>query len=202
MKALNFMTDEELVKVYRHGQNEAFEELLFRYKDRVFTYIYNITHDRDLADDIFQETFIKVISTIKHGRYNDSGKFIAWVSRIAHNLIIDHFRKSNGKNIISNDDNVDYDLLNNAKLCDYNIQDTYIYEATLDEVAKLMDYLPENQKEIVYMRFYKDMSFKDIADSKNISINTALGRMRYAILNMRKLAHDKTIAGDLIDMMS
>ena len=196
MKLLQSLTDEELVKSYEQGCNQAFEVLLLRHKDRLFGYIFNITRNRDLTDDIFQETFIKVITNIKQGRYVDSGKFFAWMSRIAHNLVIDHYRRTESENTFSNDDNEEYDVLNNAKLYDDNIQDCIVYEETLKDMVKLLDLLPESQRSIVEMRFYKDLSFKKIAELQNISINTALGRMRYAILNLRKLATEKNLLSD------
>lgn len=196
MKLLQSLTDEQLVKSYEQGNNKAFEVLLLRHKDRLFGYIFNITRNRDLTEDIFQETFIKVITNIKKGRYTDSGKFFAWTSRIAHNLVIDHYRREGSENTFSNDDNPDYDVLNNAKLYDDNIQDTMVYEETLNDMVKLLDLLPENQRTIVKMRFYKDLSFKEIAVLEDISINTALGRMRYAILNLRKLATERDLLSD------
>lgn len=196
MKLLQSLTDEQLVRSYGQGCNQAFEVLLLRHKDRLFGYIFNITRNRDLSDDIFQETFIKVITSIKQGRYVDSGKFFAWMSRIAHNLVIDHYRREESENTFSNDDNEEYDVLNNAKLYDDNIQDCIVYEETLKDMVKLLDLLPETQRSIVEMRFYKDLSFKEIAELQNISINTALGRMRYAILNLRKLATERNLLSD------
>lgn len=196
MESLIHLTDEQLVRSYEQGCNEAFEVLLLRHKDRLYGYIYNITRDRDLTEDIFQEAFIKAITTIKQGRYTDSGRFFAWISRIAHNLVIDSFRKDENEKMCSTDDE-NYNILNNAKLYDTSIQDSIVYEETLKDVVLLLDYLPENQRTIIEMRFYKDLSFKEIAEIENISINTALGRMRYAILNLRKLATEKNILADL-----
>ena len=201
MNHYSSLTDETLVKRYEHGDNPAFEELLFRHKERVFGYIYNVVRSRDMADDLFQETFIKVITTIKQGRYQESGKFLAWVLRIAHNLTIDHFRKGANDMTISNDDSP-IDLFNNAGLCEESKQDTICQEDTLKDIATIMEMLPQNQREIVYMRYYQEMSFKEIADAKEISINTALGRMRYAILNMRKMAADKELLNDFSEMIA
>ena len=179
MKKNTPITDELLVKRYASGDNSAFEELLFRHKDRVFTYIYNLVKTRDLADDLFQETFIKVITTIRQQRYQESGKFLAWTLRIAHNLVIDHFRRMANDMVISNDSQ-EVDLLNNANLCQESKQNEMCMEDTLQDIVCLMEMPPENQREIVFMRYYQDMSFKEIAEQKEISINTALGCMRYA----------------------
>ena len=201
MKKNTLLTDELLVKRYALGDNSAFEELLFRHKDRVFSYIYNLVKSNELSDDIFQETFIKVITTIRQNRYQESGKFLPWTLRIAHNLVIDHFRRMANNMVISNDDN-EIDLLNNANLCEESKQSAICHEDTLNDISSLMNLLPENQREIVYMRYYQEMSFKEIAEQKEISINTALGRMRYAILNMRKMAEERHIMGDLAQLIA
>lgn len=186
------LTDDELVRLYTAGCNDAFETLLRRHKKRVYSYIYFIVRNRTLCEDIFQETFLKVITTIKQGRYTESGKFLAWINRIAHNLIIDHFRREQNENTQSND-NYDYDLLNNAKLSDLSIEDELVRKQVMADVARLVDYLPENQKEVIRMRYYDDLSFKEIAEKTGVSINTSLGRMRYALLNMRRIAEEKDI---------
>lgn len=147
---------------------------------------------RELAEDIFQETFIKAIVTIKQGRYTESGKFRAWISRIAHNLIIDHFRQEKNENTVSNDE-APVDLLNNPTLCDGTIEDELIKVQITSDIRKLISFLPENQREVLEMRYYQDLSFKEIADQTGVSINTALGRMRYAILNMRRMAEENNI---------
>lgn len=200
MKQYNNFSDEQLVETFASGSNEAFEALLLRHKDRLYGYIFNITRNRELTEDIFQEAFIKAIVTIKQGKYVESGRFFFWIARIAHNLVIDVFRKEESENTISNDES-DYDLLNNAKLYDQNAQDTIIYEETLKDIVHLLDYLPETQRSIVIMRFYKNMSFKEIAKLQKISINTALGRMRYAILSLRKLATEKQLMRDFEEIM-
>jgi len=192
MKNLSQLADEKLVKLYENGNNEAFEMLMSRYKSKVYTYIYLIVHNRELSEDIFQETFVKAILTIQQGRYVESGRFVAWINRIAHNLIIDHFRREKNENTISVD-GVDYDLVNNAKLSDKSIEDTLNNEQVLTDVVSLINYLPESQQEVVRMRFFEDLSFKEIAEKTDVSINTALGRMRYALLNMRKIASDNNI---------
>ncbi|MDR2919358.1 MAG: sigma-70 family RNA polymerase sigma factor [Tannerella sp.] len=192
MKNLKTMTDEELVVLYAKGNNPAFDVLLNRYKSSVHSYIYYIIRDRDLAEDIFQETFVKVIMTIKQGRYTESGKFKAFIMRIAHNLVIDNFRQERNENTISNDE-VDVDLFNDVRLCDGTIEDNIIQNQVFDDVKKMVKHLPENQREVLEMRYYQDLSFKEIADITGVSINTALGRMRYAILNMRRMAEENQI---------
>jgi len=184
------MTDEELVILYSKGENQAFDTLLNRYQNRLYSYIYFIVKSTELAEDIFQETFVKAIMTIKQGRYTENGKFPAWLTRIAHNLIIDNYRQERNENVISNDDS-EIDLLNNMKLSEGNIEMEIINEQIHDDVRHLVKQLPDNQREVVYMRFYQDLSFKEIADITGVSINTALGRMRYAILNLRRMAEEK-----------
>lgn len=192
MNILKSMNDEDLVVLYAQGRNAAFDVLLNRYKSSIHSYIYFIVRNRDLTEDIFQETFVKVIMTIKQGRYTETGKFKAWITRIAHNLIIDHFRQERSENTISNDD-MEIDLFNNMKLCDGTIEDNMVRTQVLDDVKKLIKHLPESQREVLEMRYYQDLSFKEIADITGVSINTALGRMRYAILNMRRMAEENSI---------
>lgn len=192
MKNLNQLTDDELVKLYEIGNNQAFEILLLRHKSKVYTYIYLIVRNRELTEDIFQDTFIKAIATIQQGRYVESGKFLAWVNRIAHNLIIDHFRREKNENTFSADA-VDYDLVNNAKLSEKSIEDTMSNEQVLADVVHLIDLLPASQQKVIRMRYFEDLSFKEIADRTNVSINTALGRMRYALLNMRRIAAENDV---------
>ena len=189
MSKLNLMTDEDLVVSYAEGNNSAFDVLLNRYKGSVHSYIYFIVHNKELTEDLFQETFVKVITTIKQGRYTDNGKFKAWIMRIAHNLIIDNFRQERNENLISNDE-VEVDLFNNMKLCDHTIEEKLVKQQVLEDVRRLVGFLPETQRKVLEMRFYQDMSFKEIADTTGVSINTALGRMRYAIMNMRRLAEE------------
>ena len=193
MKTLKMLTDTELVNLYKQGNNEAFDVLLFRHKNKIFAYIYFTVRNRDLAEDIFQETFVRVITTLKQGRYAESGKFTAWVCRIAHNLIIDHFRQERNENTISNDECVEFDLLNNSKLCDGTVEDGIVQEQIYGDVRNLVSVLPEEQQVVVQMRYYEGLSFKEIADKTNVSINTALGRMRYALLNMRRIADEKGV---------
>lgn len=192
METLITMTDEQLVCDYSNGNNLAFDILLERHKRSVYNYIFFTVRNRELAEDIFQETFIKAIVTIKQGRYTESGKFRAWISRIAHNLIIDHFRQEKNENTLSNDE-APVDLLNNPTLCDGTIEDELIKVQITSDIRKLISFLPENQREVLEMRYYQDLSFKEIADQTGVSINTALGRMRYAILNMRRMAEENNI---------
>ena len=192
MNNLKTMTDEALVALYAAGNNSAFDVLLNRYKKSIHSYIYYIVRNQDLTEDIFQDTFLKVIMTIKQGRYTDNGKFKAWITRIAHNLIIDNFRLERNENTVSNDE-MEVDLLNDMKLCDSNIEDEMVNEQVYSDIRKLVHHLPDNQREVLEMRFYQDMSFKEIADMTGVSINTALGRMRYAILNMRRMADENHI---------
>jgi RNA polymerase sigma-70 factor (ECF subfamily) len=183
------MTDEELVVSYYEGNNAAFDCLLDRHNSNLFNYIYFIVKNKELAEDIFQETFIKAITMIQQGRYTETGKFRAWITRIAHNLIIDYFRQKKNENTVSND-TVPVDLLNNASLCDNTVEDLLVQNQILADVRKLIKQLPENQREVLEMRYYQDLSFKEISEITGVSINTALGRMRYAILNMRKIAEE------------
>ena len=188
------MTDEQLVGLFSNGNNQAFDVLLNRHKNRVYTYILLIVRNRDLAEDIFQESFMKAIVTIKQGRYVDNGKFYSWVTRIAHNLIIDLFRRERNENTVSNEEFADVDLFNDARLCDENVEDELVRNQVFSDVRKLIHHLPENQQEVVRMRYYEDRSFKEIADMTGVSINTALGRMRYAVLNIRRMAEEKDIS--------
>lgn len=189
MEVLLSKTDEELVVSYAEGNNCAFEILLSRHKQSLFSYILYRVRNRDLADDIFQDTFIKAILTIKQGRYTENGKFRAWITRIAHNLIVDCFRQERNENTVSNDE-YEFDLFNNFRLCEDNIEVTMVKAQVFDDVRRLVEYLPDTQREVLNMRYYQELSFKEIADKTGVSINTALGRMRYAILNMRKIADD------------
>jgi RNA polymerase sigma factor (sigma-70 family) len=180
------------VKLYETGDHQAFEILLLRYKSKVYTYIYLIVRSRELTEDIFQDTFIKAIATIQQGRYVESGRFLAWINRIAHNLIIDHFRRVKNENTFSVDA-VDYEIVNNAKLSEKSIEDTILNEQVLADVVHLIDLLPPSQQKVIRMRYFEDLSFKEIAEKTDVSINTALGRMRYALLNMRRIAAEKDV---------
>lgn len=186
------MTDEQLVKAYAEGNNEAFDILLKRHKDRIYNYIKRIIKNEDVANDIFQETFVKAILTIRQGRYTENGKFPAWISRIAHNLIIDYYRQEKSENVQSADLE-DVDVLNRKELCEDTIEDIIISEQIREDVKSLIKELPHLQREVLNMRYYQNLSFKEIADITGVSINTALGRMRYAILNLRRIAQENDI---------
>lgn len=189
---LTKLTDEQLVAAYADGDNLAFDTLLMRYRQRLFSYIFQMVRDRDLADDIFQETFIKAITTIRQGRYNDMGKFSAWLYRIARNLVVDTFRSEKAECAISTDD-VDYNLLNRKDLAEDNIEDALVDIQIEQDLHRLVSLLPDEQRTVVDMRFYRDLSFKEIAEQTGVSINTALGRMRYALINLRKMIKEKNL---------
>ena len=189
MDILFTMTDEELVASYAEGNNDAFDVLMDRHQQSLFSYILYIARNRELAEDVFQETFVKAITTIKQGKYVESGKFKAWISRIAHNLIFDHFRQEQKEKTIYNDE-YEFDWFNNPEFSDDHIEAVMVKTQVLSDVRKLIALLPEVQKEVLKMRYFEELSFKEIAERTGVSINTALGRMRYAILNMRKMAED------------
>jgi RNA polymerase sigma factor (sigma-70 family) len=190
MKAHVF-NDQELISRYLSGHQSALEQLIHRHKNRVFAYILMVVKDKELAEDLFQDTFIKVVNTIRLGQYKEEGKFIQWVMRIAHNLIIDHFRKAKRIPVVENSD--EYDIFEKIRIPVESIEERLVNEQIHKDVKKLIDYLPKEQKEVLVMRAYGDMSFKDIAEVTNVSINTALGRMRYALINLRKLVKEKDI---------
>ena len=187
------LTDEQLVAAYANGDNKAFDTLLKRHQNRVFSYIYYIVKDKDIADDIFQETFVKAITTIRQNRYTENGKFSAWITRIAHNLVIDYFRQNKSEGNVSTD-NEEIDILNRQELCDDSIEDDLIGRQVRADIRRLIHALPDAQRKVLMMRYYRDMSFKEIAEATGVSINTALGRMRYALLNMRRMAKEYNIA--------
>ena len=192
MQKLKKLTDDRLVSMFSNGNNQAFDVLLERHKDRIFNYIYNMVKDEDLANDIFQETFVKAIMTIKQGRYSADGKFASWISRIAHNAVIDHFRQEKSQGTISTDE-ADYDILNRRELAEDTIEDIIIDRSIRDDVRALIQSLPAEQRQVLIMRYYNNLSFKEIAEKTGVSINTALGRMRYAILNLRRTAEKHKI---------
>lgn len=194
MIRLNEMTDEELALSYVRGNNQAFDLLLSRNQSKLFSYILFVVHEQDLANDIFQETFVKVITKLQEGKYIDSGKFSAWIMRIAHNVIMDWYRDNRAKNIVETSDDNDLSNVTGNDITDFNIEDRYVNEQVLRDVKKMMNLLPPTQREIVFMRFYQEMSFKEIAETTGVSINTALGRMRYAILNMRRMARKNKLS--------
>lgn len=188
------MTDEELALSYIDGNNRAFDLLLSRNQSKLFSYILFVVRDRNTADDIFQETFVKVISKLQQRKYTTSGKFGAWIMRIAHNVIMDWYREQRLGRIV--EPTLDNDLSNMCgnEFLVSNIENYFVNEQVMRDVRKLLNTLPAPQREVVFMRFYQQMSFKEIAETTNVSINTALGRMRYAILNLRRLAKDNNIA--------
>ena len=179
------LNDAQLITDYVQGDEHALEMLIEKYQQRIFNFIFSKIHDRDLTEDIFQETFIKVIRTLKNGVYNEEGKFLPWVMRIAHNLVIDHFRKSN--RLPRYETNDDFDIFQFIGNSEISAEDALIDEQIVQDLQRLILELPEDQREVLLMRVYKDMSFKEIAENTGVSINTALGRMRYAVINLRKL---------------
>jgi RNA polymerase sigma factor (sigma-70 family) len=181
----NSISDSTLVNDYINGKEASLSILINRHQQRLFSFIYSKIKDKDLTEDIFQDTFIKVIRTLKKGNYNEEGKFLPWVMRIAHNLVIDYFRKNNRMPSFKNTDEFDiFSVLHDGTL---NAEKQIIQEQIYEDVRELINELPEEQKEVLIMRMYKDMSFKEISENTGVSINTALGRMRYALINMRKL---------------
>jgi len=193
MLKLNSLNDNELVQRFVAGDQKSLEILIIRHKSRVFSYILLIVKNQELAEDIFQETFIKVIRSLKKGKYIENGKFVSWVLRIAHNLIIDHFRKVKLKGTISND-STEVDIFNSAKYSEDTIEDQLVNTQILNEVKDLVAELPGDQQQVIHMRHYMGLSFKEIADQTGVSINTALGRMRYALINLRKLIAEKKLS--------
>lgn len=190
-KQLQLQDDAALVKDYINGNERALEMLIKRHKLRIYNFIYSKVFDRDTAEDIFQETFIKVIKTLKRGMYNEEGKFLPWVMRIAHNLVIDFFRKNN--RIPTFDNSEEFDIFQLISDGNPTAEKTMIEEQVVEDLQNLIHQLPDDQKDVLTMRLYKDMSFKEIAESTEVSINTALGRMRYAIINLRKLIDEHQI---------
>ena len=188
----NKSTDAQLVSAYMKGEELAISKLITRHKQKIYSFIYSKVFDRDVAEDIFQDTFIKVINTLKRGAYNEEGKFIPWVMRISHNLVIDHFRKSNRIPKFESSD--DYDVFQFISDGTPNAENALINEQVVSHLQNLVAELPEDQKEVLTMRLYRDMSFKEIAESTGVSINTALGRMRYAVINLRKMIEKNQIA--------
>ena len=189
----DMLNDKELVMRYRDGDVASFQILVDRYQNKIYSYVLMLVKDKQLADDIFQDTFLKIIRTIKAGVYKEEGKFIQFAMRIAHNLIIDHFRKAKRLPMVD-PTKEDYDMLDNARFMDPSIEEQIVTEQIYDDVRKMIEYLPDEQREVLVMRMYDDMSFKEIAEATNVSINTALGRMRYALINLRKMAKQKNVA--------
>lgn len=195
--SIKLMDDQELLSAYLAGNNAAFETLLLRHKNKIFRFIYLKVKNQDLANDIFQDTFVKIINTLQLGNYNEEGKFLPWAMRIAHNLVIDHFRKNSKVKLISESSSSkeDFSIFNILSTEEANSLQRISKTELENQMLSLIDYLPESQQEIIRMRIFQDLSFKDIAEMENISINTALGRMRYALMNLRKLIekHNLTV---------
>jgi RNA polymerase sigma-70 factor (ECF subfamily) len=186
------LSDHDLVKQYIRGKHSSIDILINRHRDRVYTYIYMIVKNHDLTDDLFQDTFIKVVRSLRAGKYQDNGKFLGWVLRIAHNLIIDHFRIEKKRNTFSKDD-YEVDLFNSSKFSEETYEDHLVRKQVHSQVKEILFELPEDQREVVELRHYKGLSFKEIADHTDVSINTALGRMRYALINMRRIIEERNL---------
>lgn len=187
--AMKQLDDRDLITEYIGGNEKAFEVLLARHKDKIYRFIYMKLRNQELANDVFQETFVKIIKTLKVGSYNEEGKFLPWAMRIAHNLVIDHFRKASKVRMVSESSSNydDFNIFSTLSQTDKNMEQSMSHEELEKQMVELIDYLPETQRAILKMRIFQDMSFKDIAESEDISINTALGRMRYALINLRKM---------------
>lgn len=194
MENISRLTDEELAISYVRGNNMAFDELLSRNQSKLFSYILFVVRDEDKANDLFQETFVKVITKLHQGRYVDSGKFGAWIMRIAHNVIMDWYREQRSRNLIEPTDENDLSNLSGNEILDSNVENRYVNDQIMVDVKNMMNMLPPTQREVVFMRFYQDLSFKEIAETTGVSINTSLGRMRYAILNLRRMSKEHNIA--------
>lgn len=192
MKANSIKTDNELIHLFREGNLDALETLVLRHKDKLYTSILFLVKDKYLAEDIFQDVFIRIIDTLRSGRYTEEGKFLPWAMRIAHNLCVDHFRRVKRNPIIRNSE--DKDIFEVLNFSEESAEDTLMKRQSYDRVRDMLDRLPEDQREVIILRHYADMSFKEIAATTNCSINTALGRMRYGLINLRKLMTQKQIA--------
>lgn len=191
MKCLTNLTDQQLIHLYVNGDSDAFSTIVLRYKEKIFTSIYLLVKDRYLAEDFFQEVFIKVIDTLRAGKYTDEGKFLPWAMRIAHNMCVDHFRKVKRTPTIKTSDDKDiFEILN---FFEPGADQKMMANQSHDRVRRLVDMLPEDQREVIILRHYADLSFKEISALTNCSINTALGRMRYGLINLRKMMTEKQI---------
>jgi len=184
--------DSVLITDYLNGDNASFERLLNRYKNRVYGFVYSKVNNASLADDIFQDTFIKVVKTLQAGNYKEEGRFLSWVLRIAHNLVVDHYRKTNRMPTYESSNHT-FDIMSNLSETEMNVEFQLIENQIHKDLLALIDELPHNQKEVLQMRLYQDMSFKDIAYNTGVSINTALGRMRYAVINLRKIIEERNL---------
>lgn len=198
MKNLNKMADEELALSYIEGDNRAFDLLLSRNQSKLFSYILFVVHDRDIANDVFQETFVKIITRLQQGKYSPTGKFAAWTMRIAHNVIMDWYRAQKADKIVEAPRENDLSNIGGADVQIGNIENEFVSSQTLSDIKKLINHLPAPQREVVFMRFYQEMSFKEIAETTGVSINTSLGRMRYAILNLRRMVREHELTLQLV----
>ena len=189
---LKAKSDQILINEYFAGNKDAISILIERHRKRISDYIHMMVKDRDVADDIFQDTFIKVIKFLEEKRYVENGKFLSWVLRIAHNQVIDHFRHVKQQNQV-NESDAGYDLLNSKRFSETTVEDKMVTDQIQNDIRSLVDFLPEEQKEVVLMRYFNGLSFKEIAEQTDVSINTALGRMRYALINLRKLIREKQL---------
>ncbi len=187
----NHLSDQQLIRQYLDGNQSALGKIIQKHQNKVFGYILMMVKDKDLAEDIFQDTFIKVVKKLQSGSYQEEGKFLQWVMRIAHNLVIDHFRQARRVSMARGTD--EYDIFDTIDMMEGSVEDQIITKQIHDDVRKLIQHLPEEQKRVLIMRHYGDMSFKEIAEKTNVSINTALGRMRYALINLRKLIDEKKL---------
>ncbi len=197
MKNYASCTDEALALLYIDGDYRAFDELLARNQQKLFNYIMFVVHDPEVANEVFQETFVKVITKLQEGKYTDSGKFSFWLTRIAHNIIMDGYRQQKSAHIVEPTEDNDLNKLRSTELMDINRENEYVNAQIMDDVRRMMEALPAPQREVVYMRYYQDLSFKEIAEATGVSINTSLGRMRYALINMRRMAHQYNIQLDM-----
>ncbi len=192
MSLVEAKSEKELIRSFLDGNHSSLQTLIERHQSRLYSYIFLLVKDKQLADDIFQDTYVKVINTLKRGTYNDEGKFIQWVMRIAHNLVIDHFRKAKKVPTVDNS-NSDFDIFDTISFTDPSVEERIVTDQIHSDVRKLMEFLPDEQKEVLHLRCYAGLSFKEIAEQTEVSINTALGRMRYAIINMRKIIKEKNV---------
>ena len=193
MSTIKSMSDEQLALAYIDGNNKAFDELLSRNQDKIFTYIMCVVKNEDLANDLFQDTFLKVITKLQNHQYSDTGKFYFWLTRIAHNIIMDYYRSLKNDKVVDVAGENDLSRIKSAEVLDDNRETEITKDQTNKDLVFLMDLLPEQQRSVVYMRYFQDLSFKEIAEETNVSINTSLGRMRYALMNMRKLSRQYDI---------
>lgn len=192
MKVRSTLSDKELIRKYLEGDHVSLEKLISKHEKRIFAYIFMVVKDKDIAEDIFQDAFIKVINTLRAGNYKEEGKFLQWVMRISHNLIIDHFRREKRIPVINNSSD-DFDIFDTIQMEAPSVEETMVTEQIHKDVRQIVEFLPDEQKEVLKMRHYGNMSFKDIAEQTDVSINTALGRMRYALINLRKLIEENNL---------